>query len=191
MVSQVSFGQQKRPVVPFHLALPTPTHLILRTLTQPQIFSLPQTPPPKQHEQQQQQQHKQEQEQQLAEAVGCENGDRQQQQQQHKEAAIDGAFDSTCPPKQAWGRGPLETVVGASSCMQPTLRLVDYIISQNVDALHARCGVPLKRLGEVHGNMFVERCDSCARRYLRDFALPTLSFQPTGRLCGQSVGSLM
>ncbi|OXB70684.1 UNVERIFIED_CONTAM: hypothetical protein H355_004680, partial [Colinus virginianus] len=31
--------------------------------------------------------------------------------------------------------------------------------------------------------MFVERCDACGRRYLRDFPLPTLSFWPTGRLC--------
>ena len=47
--------------------------------------------------------------------------------------------------------------------------LVSYIISQNVDGLHLRSGVPPSRLCELHGNVFRERCAACGKEYLRDF----------------------
>ena len=46
---------------------------------------------------------------------------------------------------------------------------VRQVISQNVDGLHMRSGVPVSQLTELHGNVFRERCPSCAKEYLRGF----------------------
>ncbi|KAL8452988.1 hypothetical protein Emag_002074 [Eimeria magna] len=205
-IVQVFFGTHKRPVVPFHLALPTPTHLILRALTQTQPFVFssvnakkgryasidicPCKPEPQQQQQQQQQQQSQQQQQEDLKLQQQEQQQHQQQQQQQQEEekheVLVGSADISEVGKSLEGAPPSIPAASGGPPLKgaPELRLVDYIITQNVDALHARCGVPLTRLGEVHGSMFVERCDACARRFLREFSLPTLSFRPTGRLCG-------
>ena len=46
---------------------------------------------------------------------------------------------------------------------------VRYLVSQNVDGLHRRSGVPAKRLSELHGNCFLETCWQCDAEFLRDF----------------------
>ncbi|KAK9835969.1 hypothetical protein WJX81_002387 [Elliptochloris bilobata] len=60
---------------------------------------------------------------------------------------------------------------------------VRYIVSQNVDGLHLRSGVPRAQLAELHGNCFVERCERCRREYARDWELETVSMKRTGRAC--------
>eukprot|EP00923_Selenidium_pygospionis_P032302 GHVN01057007.1.p2 GENE.GHVN01057007.1~~GHVN01057007.1.p2 ORF type:complete len:195 (-),score=26.31 GHVN01057007.1:364-948(-) len=60
---------------------------------------------------------------------------------------------------------------------------VSYVISQNVDSLHVMSGLPHTSLSETHGNLFIERCLKCRRRYHRGHAIQTLDFKPTGRLC--------
>ncbi|KAK7495847.1 hypothetical protein BaRGS_00012837 [Batillaria attramentaria] len=44
-----------------------------------------------------------------------------------------------------------------------------YIISQNCDGLHLLSGVPSDKLSELHGDVFVEKCETCGKRYSRDY----------------------
>ncbi|OWF48853.1 NAD-dependent protein deacetylase SRT1 [Mizuhopecten yessoensis] len=44
-----------------------------------------------------------------------------------------------------------------------------YIISQNGDGLHGLSGVPQEAISELHGNVFIEKCTLCGKRYERDF----------------------
>ncbi|MFX1454876.1 MAG: NAD-dependent deacetylase [Promethearchaeota archaeon] len=41
---------------------------------------------------------------------------------------------------------------------------VDYVISQNVDGLHAKSGIPFERLSELHGNMYFMKCLECGKK---------------------------
>ena len=60
-----------------------------------------------------------------------------------------------------------------------------YIVSQNVDGLHLRSGVPRHKIAELHGNCFSERCSNpaCKIEYIRDFEVETVGFKPTVRTC--------
>jgi mono-ADP-ribosyltransferase sirtuin 6 len=62
---------------------------------------------------------------------------------------------------------------------------LQYLVSQNVDGLHLRSGVPRGQLAELHGNCFAERCHSCGTEYIRDFEVETVGFKRTGRKCTQ------
>ena len=52
---------------------------------------------------------------------------------------------------------------------------LQHIVSQNVDGLHLRSGIPRSRLAELHGNCFAEQCTKCKREYIRDFEMETVS----------------
>ena len=43
-----------------------------------------------------------------------------------------------------------------------------YLISQNVDGLHRKSGIPPHMLSELHGNTNLEVCETCGREYMRD-----------------------
>lgn len=63
-----------------------------------------------------------------------------------------------------------------------------YIISQNVDGMHRKSGIPAKKIAEVHGNTNIEVCKNktCGRKYLRDFRTRTaqkVHDHQTGRMC--------
>jgi NAD-dependent SIR2 family protein deacetylase len=60
---------------------------------------------------------------------------------------------------------------------------VRYVITQNVDGLHRRSGLPRSRHAVLHGCVFTEKCEDCGREYFRDFDLGGVSFQKTGRKC--------
>ncbi|KYF45598.1 histone deacetylase SIR2-like protein [Toxoplasma gondii ARI] len=189
---QVSFGRHRRPVCEFHLALPTLTHLLLRTFA-----ALPASSWVTPHSR---------------DVRSSPSSSSPSSPSSPSSSAAASSLSSSPPSSSSSSSVPVcpsspsspfafrmpssslsrfspgavssPGVCGGDASLSPPL--VRYIITQNVDGLHARCGTPFSRLGEVHGSMFTERCDACARRFLRDFPLPTLSFQPTGRLCGPS-----
>ncbi len=41
---------------------------------------------------------------------------------------------------------------------------LDYLISQNVDGLHAKSGIPFEKLAELHGNMYFMKCIECGKK---------------------------
>ena len=43
------------------------------------------------------------------------------------------------------------------------------MISQNIDGLHRKSGIPREKIAELHGNHNLEICDRCGRDYMRDF----------------------
>lgn len=52
---------------------------------------------------------------------------------------------------------------------------LQHVVSQNVDGLHLRSGIPRRQLAELHGNCFAERCVKCKQEYIRDFEMETVS----------------
>jgi len=58
-----------------------------------------------------------------------------------------------------------------------------------VDGLHRKSGIPASKLSELHGNCYVERCNSCGREFLRDFETRTnrdVTRHETGNKCDDS-----
>lgn len=47
--------------------------------------------------------------------------------------------------------------------------VLKYLISQNVDGIHRKSGIPPSNLSELHGNTNLEVCEKCGKEYLRDF----------------------
>ncbi|XP_063230259.1 NAD-dependent protein deacetylase Sirt6 isoform X2 [Bacillus rossius redtenbacheri] len=60
---------------------------------------------------------------------------------------------------------------------------VQYIVSQNIDGLHLRSGVPRSKISELHGNMFTEQCSQCERQFVRREATTSVGQKSLGRSC--------
>jgi NAD+-dependent protein deacetylase sirtuin 6 len=60
---------------------------------------------------------------------------------------------------------------------------VHHVISQNVDGLHLRSGVPPSSLSELHGNIFIEICETCGKQYFRDKDVGGMGMNYTGNIC--------
>jgi NAD-dependent SIR2 family protein deacetylase len=63
------------------------------------------------------------------------------------------------------------------------------VVSQNVDGLHLRSGLPRDALAELHGDCFAERCSECGGEFVRDFEMPSVGFKATGRRCAHPLVS--
>ena len=57
------------------------------------------------------------------------------------------------------------------------------VVTQNVDGLHERSGLPRAKLAVLHGCVFAEQCEACGGEVLHARDLGGLSRAPTGRLC--------
>ncbi len=44
------------------------------------------------------------------------------------------------------------------------MKKLNYVISQNVDGLHAKSGIPFDKLAELHGNMYFMKCLNCGKK---------------------------
>ena len=68
-------------------------------------------------------------------------------------------------------------------------KVLTKIVTQNVDGLHQRAGVPEDAIAELHGSVYKERCSSCERIYTRDFDVTSTkpshgkNRHRTGRMC--------
>ena len=68
-------------------------------------------------------------------------------------------------------------------------KVLTKIVTQNVDGLHQRAGVPEDAIAELHGSVYKERCSSCERVYARDFDVTSTkpshgkNRHRTGRMC--------
>jgi NAD+-dependent protein deacetylase sirtuin 6 len=70
------------------------------------------------------------------------------------------------------------------------LKIVRYVITQNVDGLHRRSGLSRNHHCALHGCVFTETCEKCKTEYLRKFEVGGMSFQKTGRQCTLCLGDL-
>ena len=51
--------------------------------------------------------------------------------------------------------------------------ILKHVISQNIDGLHRKSGIPKSQITEVHGNTNLEICQKCGKDYMRDFRVRT------------------
>ncbi|CAG9862831.1 unnamed protein product [Phyllotreta striolata] len=65
-------------------------------------------------------------------------------------------------------------------------KVIHFIVSQNIDGLHLRSGVPRDSIAELHGNMFVAQCNTCNSQFIRSEATSTVGKKCLEENCKRS-----
>jgi len=60
---------------------------------------------------------------------------------------------------------------------------VHFIISQNIDGLFLKTGIQRKHLSELHGNFYLDECNLCSTRYIRQSPSPTMGLKLSNMPC--------
>ena len=68
-----------------------------------------------------------------------------------------GTSSETRPDMSKFNPSPLHTILADLV----NRGIIKHIVSQNIDDLHLKSGVPENKLSELHGNMMKEKCDGC------------------------------
>ena len=65
------------------------------------------------------------------------------------------------------------------------LDLIKYCVTQNVDGLHRRSGIPRSKLAVLHGCVFTLKCESCGMEYFQKTVLQpySIGLKRTGQMC--------
>eukprot|EP01083_Nonionella_stella_P115153 341095_1 len=103
-----------------------------------------------------------------------------------KEAAQQKGIDVKKPTKQVRMLSALPSDTHMSLIQLSNRNLLKFIISQNVDGLHRRSGIPSHKLSELHGNTNLEVCSKCNHYFLKDYHVRTsliVDEHQTGRIC--------
>jgi mono-ADP-ribosyltransferase sirtuin 6 len=69
-------------------------------------------------------------------------------------------------------------------------KVVNFVVTQNVDGLHRRAGLSRDSHAVLHGCAFTETCERCQTEHFRDYDVGGMSFQKTGRACEICQGDL-
>merc|ERR1712087_114636 len=76
---------------------------------------------------------------------------------------------------------PTKTHMAISKLVEQ--KMTNFVISQNIDGLHLRSGIPRIYLAELHGNMFVDECTICKKMYVRSSASTTVGRKISQESC--------
>lgn len=62
-------------------------------------------------------------------------------------------------------------------------KLINHIVSQNVDGLFLKCGLERRFISELHGNFYLDECTRCRSRFIRTSPSKTMRLQKSAIPC--------
>ena len=60
------------------------------------------------------------------------------------------------------------------------LNYVNFVVNRNNDRLHLKAGTSTEVIADMHGNVFIEQCHKCRRKFIRETSVPTVGLEFTG-----------